>query len=71
MRLTTLAAAATLVIGFAAQAAVAPPVTHTAPPHHRHVPKGADAICRDGTYSFAGHHKAIGCAQHGGVQQWW
>jgi len=68
MKLMLLVAAATLTFAVAAQAA---PPTPATPHHHRHVPKGADAICRDGTYSFAGHHKASGCAQHGGVQQWW
>jgi len=41
------------------------------PPHHHHVPKGADAICKDGTYGFAGHHDAKNCVGHGGVRQWW
>ena len=38
---------------------------------HKHVPKGTDAICKDGTYSSAGHHSRRNCVGHGGVARWW
>ncbi len=39
--------------------------------HHKHAPKGTDAICRDGSYSAAGHHNPRNCQGHGGVARWW
>lgn len=41
------------------------------PAHSRsgHVPEGASARCRDGTYSFSRHHSGT-CSRHGGVAQW-
>src|SRR5262245_58146768 len=32
-------------------------------------PKGATALCRDGTYSFSAHRRGT-CSHHGGVAQW-
>ena len=32
-------------------------------------PKGATALCRDGTYSFSKHHSGT-CSRHGGVKKW-
>ena len=32
-------------------------------------PSGATARCRDGTYSFAHHHRGA-CSRHGGVAKW-
>lgn len=32
-------------------------------------PKGATALCRDGTYSHSKHHRGT-CSHHGGVAKW-
>src|SRR2546423_15303083 len=32
-------------------------------------PRGATALCRDGTYSFSKHHSGT-CSYHGGVAKW-
>ena len=39
------------------------------PVHSNHVPSGATAKCRDGTYSFSQHHRGT-CSHHGGVEAW-
>jgi len=39
------------------------------PMHSNHVPAGATAHCRDGTYSFSEHHRGT-CSHHGGVATW-
>jgi hypothetical protein len=39
------------------------------PMHSNHVPKGATAHCRDGTYSFSENHRGT-CSHHGGVAAW-
>ena len=39
------------------------------PVHARHVPAGATARCRDGTFSFSEHHRGT-CSHHGGVAVW-
>jgi len=39
------------------------------PVHANHVPAGASAKCRDGTYSFSEHHRGA-CSHHGGVAGW-
>ena len=39
------------------------------PEYAGHVPRGATAICRDGTYSFSKHHRGT-CSHHGGVAKW-
>ncbi|MGH7024165.1 MAG: DUF3761 domain-containing protein [Caulobacteraceae bacterium] len=39
------------------------------PVNSNHVPQGATAHCRDGTYSFSEHHRGT-CSHHGGVASW-
>jgi Protein of unknown function (DUF3761) len=39
------------------------------PTHYRNVPKGACAICGDGTYSFSKNRRGT-CSRHGGVAEW-
>lgn len=39
------------------------------PTHYKHIPHGACAICRDGTYSFSKNRKGT-CSHHGGVAEW-
>ena len=39
------------------------------PMHSNHVPRGATAKCRDGTYSFSENHRGT-CSWHGGVAVW-
>lgn len=39
------------------------------PEHARRPPRGATAICRDGTYSFSRHARGT-CSHHGGVESW-
>jgi len=39
------------------------------PVHSNHIPAGASARCRDGTYSFSEHHSGT-CSHHGGVATW-
>jgi hypothetical protein len=41
---------------------------HT-PVHASHAPRGASALCRDGSYSFSQHHQGT-CSYHGGVGSW-
>jgi hypothetical protein len=36
---------------------------------HDHVPAGASAQCRDGSYSFSQHRRGT-CSHHGGVGAW-
>jgi hypothetical protein len=36
---------------------------------HPPIPRGATALCRDGTYSFSRHHAGT-CSDHGGVRHW-
>jgi hypothetical protein len=35
----------------------------------RSAPKGATALCADGTYSFSQHRRGT-CSHHGGVKEW-
>lgn len=50
-------------------AAPAPaPTTAKAPPPAG-APADASALCKDGSYSHAQHHRGA-CSKHGGVQQW-
>jgi hypothetical protein len=35
----------------------------------KHVPAGATAQCRDGSYSFSQNHRGT-CSHHGGVARW-
>lgn len=39
------------------------------PTHYNSQPKGATALCRDGTYSFSRSRRGT-CSHHGGVAQW-
>lgn len=39
------------------------------PIHSTTIPKGACAICGDGSYSFSQHHRGT-CSHHGGVFKW-
>lgn len=39
------------------------------PTHYDSAPKGATALCRDGTYSFSRNRKGT-CSHHGGVAKW-
>ena len=39
------------------------------PTHYKHIPQGACAICRDGTYSFSKNRRGT-CSHHGGVAEW-
>jgi hypothetical protein len=39
------------------------------PMHSNHVPRGASAHCRDGTYSFSENRRGT-CSHHGGVAVW-
>ncbi|MEP6645800.1 MAG: DUF3761 domain-containing protein [Saprospiraceae bacterium] len=39
------------------------------PIHSNVIPKGACAICGDGSYSFSQHHSGT-CSHHGGVAKW-
>jgi hypothetical protein len=39
------------------------------PTHYNNIPKGACAICRDGTYSFSKNRRGT-CSHHGGVSMW-
>lgn len=41
----------------------------TLPGNFRYPPDGANALCRDDTYSFAEHRRGS-CARHGGVYAW-
>ncbi len=40
------------------------------PEHEKSRPAGAEALCRDGEYSFSTHHRGT-CSGHGGVAQWY
>lgn len=54
-----------------------PPDTYTnvddeevqSPTYYRYIPKGACAICGDGTYSFSKNRRGT-CSRHGGVAVW-
>ena len=39
------------------------------PTHYNKRPKGATAICNDGTYSFSRNRRGT-CSGHGGVKTW-
>jgi hypothetical protein len=38
--------------------------------HKSTAPEGATAKCKDGTYSYAKHHRGA-CSHHGGVAEWY
>lgn len=39
------------------------------PTYSQSVPKGASALCKDGTYSFSKHRSGT-CSGHKGVKKW-
>lgn len=39
------------------------------PTHYNAIPKGACAVCRDGSYSFS-HNRRGTCSHYGGVERW-
>jgi peptidyl-tRNA hydrolase len=44
-------------------------VVHSPAKSSNGVPKGATALCGDGSYSFSQHHQGT-CSHHGGVSRW-
>jgi len=39
------------------------------PTYYKKAPRGASAVCKDGTYSFSRNRRGT-CSRHGGVKKW-